>query len=403
MKSKAIERKGVDSNARLWNREYMKAMVGNFMMFFSFYLLTPLLPIYLDSEFAADKDTIGFVLSGYVIAALVVRPFSGFIVDTFNRKKVLMLCFFCFFICFTGYIGAGTLLMFAIVRTLHGLPFGATTVANSTVAIDVLPSERRNEGIGYYGLSNNLAMAFAPSAGIWIYSATNNFQILFWLALVMAGAGFWCVSAIRHPGRRPVEGKPHMSLDHFFLTRAWLMALNIMLFGLCWGVMSNYVALYGKEELGILDGTGLFFALLSIGLVVSRLYGAKSLRQGKLAENALQGAIVSSVAYTLFAWAPGIWAYYTAAFLLGLGNGRMYPAFLNMFIAVARHDQRGTANSSILTSWDLGMGLGIILGGVVLEYCGYRPAFWITALSQVFGTLLLVAFTQAFFRRRRLE
>ena len=153
---------------KLWNRNYCVAMLANFMMFFSFYLLTPLLPIYLDAEFNADKDMIGLVLSGYVIAALVVRPFSGFVVDSFDRKKVLVLCFFFFCICFTGYIGAGTLLMFAIVRTIHGLPFGATTVANSTAAIDVLASSRRNEGMGFYGLSNNLAMAIAPSAGIWI-------------------------------------------------------------------------------------------------------------------------------------------------------------------------------------------------------------------------------------------
>ena len=83
---------------RLWNRDYCVAMAGNFMMFFAFYLLTPLLPIYLDEQFGASKDMIGLVLSGYVIAALIVRPFSGFIVDSFDRKKVLMCCFFRFFI-----------------------------------------------------------------------------------------------------------------------------------------------------------------------------------------------------------------------------------------------------------------------------------------------------------------
>ncbi len=368
---------------RLWNREYCKAMAGNFMLFFSFYLLTPLLPIYLDSQFKADKDMIGLVLSGYVVAALIIRPFSGFIVDSFNRKKVLMLCFFTFFICFTGYIGAGTLLMFAIVRTIHGIPFGATTVANSTVAIDVLPSSRRNEGIGYYGLSNNLAMAIAPSAGIWIYGATGDFTLLFWISLAVAFLGFYCSTAIRLPARTPVEGKPHLSMDHFFLTRAWLMAINIFLFSICWGVMSNYVAIYGKEVMGITDGTGIFFALLSGGLFASRLYGAKSLREGRLTENALEGACISAVGFTLFALAPGVWAFYVSALLIGLGNGRMFPAFLNMFISVARHDQRGTANSSILTSWDLGMGVGILLGGILVEYAGYSTAFWFTAASQI--------------------
>ena len=388
---------------KLWNRNYCRAMLGNFMLFFSFYLLTPLLPIYLDAQFHADKDMIGLVLSGYVVAALIVRPFSGFIVDSFDRKKVLMLCFFAFFICFTGYIGAGTLLMFALVRTIHGLPFGATTVANSTVAIDTLPSSRRNEGIGFYGLSNNLAMAIAPSAGIWIYGMTGNFDLLFWLSLVVAFGGFYCASSIRLPKRPRVEGRPHLSMDHFFLTRAWLMAVNITLFGLCWGVMSNYVAIYGKGRLGITDGTGVFFALLSTGLFVSRLYGSKSLRRGRLTENALEGASISAVGFTLFALVHEPWAFYLSAPLIGLGNGRMFPAFLNMFISVARHDQRGTANSSILTSWDVGMGLGILAGGVLVEYAGYSAAFWFTAASQITGTLLLTFFTREFFKARRLE
>lgn len=387
---------------KLWNANYCKAMAGNFMMFFSFYLLTPLLPIYLDAQFHADKDLIGLVLSGYVIAALIVRPFSGFIVDSFNRKKVLMLCFFFFFICFTGYIGAGTILMFAIVRTLHGLPFGATTVANSTVAIDVLPSSRRNEGVGFYGLSNNLAMAIAPSAGIYVYSLTDNFSLLFWISLIVAFGGFYMACSIKLPPRPLVADKPKFSLDHFFLGKAWLMAINILMFGLCWGVMSNYVAIYGKQELGITDGTGLFFALLSGGLFVSRLYGAKSLREGKLTENALQGALISCVGFTLFALSPGKWAYYFSAILIGLGNGRMYPAFLNMFISVARRDQRGTANSSILTSWDSGMGLGILIGGVLAEYISFSASFWAAAVSQIAGTLLLLFFTRRFFHERKL-
>lgn len=404
--SSSSENKAVSSVAakeKLWNSNYCKAMAGNFMMFFSFYLLTPLLPIYLDSQFKADKDLIGLVLSGYVVAALIVRPFSGFIVDSFNRKKVLMLCFFSFFICFTGYIGAGTILMFAIVRTIHGLPFGATTVANSTVAIDVLPSSRRNEGVGFYGLSNNLAMAIAPSAGIYVYSLTDNFKLLFWISLAVAFIGFYLSCTIKLPKREIVTDKPKLSMDHFFLSRAWLMAINILLFGFCWGVMSNYVALYGKQELGITDGTGLFFALLSGGLFVSRLYGAKSLREGKLTENALQGALISCVGFTLFALSPGIWAYYVSAVLIGLGNGRMYPAFLNMFISVARHDQRGTANSSILTSWDSGMGLGILVGGVLAEYIGFSASFWAASISQITGTLLLILATRRFFLTRRLS
>ncbi len=388
---------------RLWNKEYLKVMACNFLLFFAFYLLTPLLPLYLDEQFHTDKDTIGLVLSGYVVATLLIRPFSGFVVDTFDRKRVLTLCFFVFFICFAGYIGAGTLLMFAIVRTLHGIPFGATTVVNSTAAIDVLPSERRSEGIGYYGLSNNLAMAIAPSAGIYVYHSTGNFMLLFWISLVLALAGFACSTSVRLPRRQKVAGKPKLSLDHFFLGRAWLLAVNICFFGLCWGVMSNYVAIYGKEQLGITDGTGIFFMLLSGGLVVSRLFGSKSLRKGKLTHNAVVGVILSLAGYSMFAFIVTPWSYYMSALLIGLGNGQMYPAFLNMFIKIARHDQRGTANSSILISWDLGMGIGILFGGFIAECIGFAAAFHVVAVMQAAGTLLFLVATRNFFEARRLN
>lgn len=394
---------GEKAAPRLWNREYIKVMTCNFLLFFAFYLLTPLLPLYLDEQFDADKDLIGLVLSGYVVATLLVRPFSGFVVDTFNRKRVLTLCFFAFFICFTGYIGAGTLLMFAIVRTMHGIPFGAATVANSTVAIDVLPSERRNEGLGYYGLSNNIAMAVAPSIGIYIYHATQNFSLLFWISLALAFLGYFCSTRVALPNREKVPGKPKLSLDHFFLGRAWLLALNICFFGLCWGVMSNYVAIYGKQELGITDGTGFFFMILSGGLVLSRLFGAKSLRAGKMTRNASVGVCLSMIGYGLFAFVVTPWSYYLSALLIGLGNGQMYPAFLNMFVKVARHDQRGTANSSILISWDLGMGIGILLGGFIAEAAGFSAAFHVVAGMQFAGMLIFLLFTRSFFERRRLN
>lgn len=388
---------------RLWNSEYWKVMISNFLLFFAFYLLTPLLPLYLDRQFAADKDTIGIVLSGYVIATFLVRPFSGFFVDSFNRKTVLVICFLSFFICFTGYIGAGTLLMFAIVRTLHGIPFGAATVANSTVAIDVLPASRRNEGIGYYGLSNNLAMAVAPSAGLYIYSATDDFQLLFWLSLVLAFLGFICSTTVKIPKRELKKNKPKLDLDHFFLSRAWLMAINVCLFGLCWGMLSNYVALYGQKELGITDGTGIFFALLSLGLVLSRLSGHNALRAGRVTQSCSIGVMLSLVGFVTFALAINEWTYYLSALLIGLGNGRMYPAFLNMFIKVARHDQRGTANSSILISWDLGMGIGILVGGVIAEYVSFEAAFWFAALVQASGTALFLLFTRLFYMKCRIE
>lgn len=390
-------------SGKLWNGNYLKVMTTNSLLYFAFYILTPLLPLYLSDRFGVGKDVIGVILSGYTIAALVVRPLSGFIVDSFSRKKVLVICLSLFSIFFLGYIAAGTLLMFAIVRTLHGVPFGAGTVANSTCAIDVLPSSRRNEGMGFYGLSNNLAMAIAPSIGIYIYKATDSFQLLFWIAFIMATLGMLTATTTRLPVTKIIPNKKKLSFDRFFLTRAWLLSINIALFGFCFGVLSNYLAIYSKQSLGITDGTGTYFLLLSIGLVASRIQGAKALREGRLTKNAGNGMLLSLVGYTIFIAFDNSLCYYASALLIGLGNGHMYPAFLNMFINMARHDERGTANSTILTSWDLGFGIGILLGGVVAEYFGYGASFWVVVADNLIGVLLFFMATKKFFTQRKLR
>jgi MFS family permease len=154
----------------------------------------------------------------------------------------------------------------------------------------VLPASRRNEGIGFYGLSNNIAMAIAPSIGIYIYyKYTNDFTLLFWIALAVALLGLVAASSVRLAATAIVKNKNKLSLDRFFLTRAWLLAINIAVFGFCFGVLSNYLAIYSKEVLGITGGTGTYFMLLSIGLIFSRLQGSKALRAGKLTQNAAEG------------------------------------------------------------------------------------------------------------------
>ncbi len=403
---------------RLWNSNYIKVMTANFSLFFAFYLLTPLLPLYLHETFGATKDLIGLVLSGYTITALLFRPFSGYFVDSFPRKTVLLVSYTAFAIFFAGYLAASTLLLFTVVRTLHGGPFGALTVANSTVAIDVLPSSRRNEGIGYYGLSNNLAMALSPTFAVFVYTQTHNFELLFWLAFAVATFGLIVDSTVTINRQSSATKARKLSLDRFFLKRGWLIGADMVSFGFSFGVISNYLAIYGKQVLGMTGGTGAWFMLCSVGLILSRLQGGRALRQGRLTHNAAEGMLISLVGYTIFILMPTLGAtellsqhassftfigYYGSALLIGLGNGHLWPAFQNMMISMAYHNERGTANSTILISWDIGMGLGILVGGIVAEALGYSAAFWTVAIVNLAGVLLYFLKAQQFFLARRIE
>ena len=379
------------------------------MIFFSFMLIMPILPLYLSEEFGSGKHTIGVVLSGYTIMALLARIFSGYIVDTYNRKTVLLLSYGLFATFFLGYLIGGSLILFAIIRTLHGAPFGTVTVSNSTVAIDVLPAERRAEGIGYYGLSNNLATAISPTVGIYIYEIWGNFQAIFLLSFLMAAAGFLISTTVKHTppskiaaGLVPPKNSP-ISFDRFFLVKGWSVGLMLAMLSFSYGVLSTYIAIYAKEELGMTQGAAAFFLILSVSLMVSRLTGSKSLRTGRVVHNATVGMTISVFSYLAFAAIHNYWGFFGCAIILGLGNGHMFPAVQTMFVNLAPNNRRGTANSSMLTSWDVGVGAGVVIGGIASELSGYNAAFWIAAIVNIIGVLFFFAYVRGTYNKNKLR
>ena len=227
-------------------------------------------------------------------------------------------------------------------------------------------------------------------------------MLLFALSMLVACVGLYIASRINIRPRRPVESRK-LSLDRFFLVRGWRQAVIICCFGLSYGVLSTYLAIYGKERLGITGGTGLYFMILSAGLMLSRLQGGRALRDGKVSENAAIGVSISVFGYILFAAVPDMWAYYASALIIGLGNGHMFPAVQTMFINLAPNSQRGTANSTLYSAWDAGVGIGVFFGGIMAEVWGYASAFWMGALVNAFGVIFFFTHVRKTFERDRLR
>lgn len=393
-----------EEKVRLFTGNYLKVWIANFMMYFSFYFVTPLLPLYLRDVFHADKAMIGLVLSGYSVAALAIRFFSGYIVDRFSRKKVLMISYASFALFFAGYYITGSIILFAVIRTLHGAPFGLTSVSSNTVAIDVLPSQRRGEGIGYWGLSNNFAMAVGPSLSLLLYSRFNDYNLLFTVSLVCALLGLLINSYVDCKYRPPVMEKKKMSLDRFVLIQGWSQGICIALIAMSYGILSTYIAIYSKDVLNITTGTGTFFMLFAIGLILSRVVGVKALSRGFATRNATYGVIVVAIGYAIFAFWQNLYGYYISAVVIGFGQASMYPAVQTMFLNMTTNDKRGTANATILTSWDLGIGLGIIGGGYVAEHLGgYNSAFIMAATVSLMSVIFFLSYAKKVYLRDRVR
>jgi MFS family permease len=393
---------------RLFNRNFLLVLAGNFLLFFAFFTILPVLPLYMQQEYNATHTEIGVVLSLYTITALVIRPFAGFMLDSLPRRPMQLIFYAAFAIIFCTYIIPGGVILFAILRALHGLIFGFITVANSTVAIDVLPSSRRNEGIGYYGISNNLGMALGPTISFTTYTFFGSYDALFICAFVACAVGFLMVSMVKMPYKPqlvPEERPKHspISLDRFFLVKGTHESITFMLLSFSYGILSTYLAVYARDEVGIENSTGPFFMLMALGLISARISNGPHLRKDRVIQLVTAGLLGLFIGYGIFIFVSVPIMFYASAYILGFSYGMICPTVQTMFVNLAPNDRRSTANSTYLTSWDVGVGIGVVVGGAIADVHSYRAAYIVGVVLIAVALIQFRKVTAPYFIKNRLR
>ena len=395
---------------KLITKNYIEILAANFLLFFGFWLLMPVLPFYLAEVFDANKTTIGAVLSCYTIAALCIRPFSGYLLDTFARKPLYLLAYFTFTAIFGGYLIAGTLTLFILFRIIHGVSFGMVTVSGNTIVIDIMPSSRRGEGLGYYGLANNIAMSIGPMTGLFLHDAGADYTLIFCCSLGSCLIGFLCDSLVKTTYKPPEKREP-ISLDRFILLKGIPAGFSLLLLSIPYGMTTNYVAMYAKQ-IGIQSSTGFFFTFMALGMAVSRLFSGRLVDRGMV--TLVIEAGLNLVCFCFFGLSSCGWLttwslqwttyfLFTIALLLGIGFGTMFPAYNTLFVNLAPNNQRGTATSTYLTSWDVGIGAGMLLGGYIAEIATFKMAYLFGAALTVISLFYFRSKVAPHFHRHKLR
>lgn len=395
---------------RLWTRDYVFVCVAAFMMSFSFFILVPTLPLYLAETFHITKSLVGVVLSCYVIAVLSVRPLTGYVADTFPRKKVYIIAYAIFVATFLGYFAiTASLAMFILLRIFHGFSFGMLTTAGNTLVIDVMPSSRRGEGLGYYGVTNNLAMAFGPMAGLFIIDS-GNYMLLFATSLVTGIVGLTLGSLVRVPKRELPKGDFKLSADRFFLKEGIRACIAFFLLAIPYGMTTSYIALYALDS-GITQSSGLFFTVMAAGLIASRLHSGKRVDRGYITETIRMGICIAFLGAVGEAALGGVASlsvtagyvlYFVTAFLFGYGYGTMFPAYNTLFINLAPNSRRATANATYLTGWDVGIGCGMLLGGYISQW-GYSYCYMMGAMLIIIALVFFVRSVTPHFHKHKVR
>lgn len=374
---------------RLITPGYCLILAANFLLYFAFYLILPILPFYLTEVFHTGNAAVGIILSCYTVASLCIRPFSGYLLDTLARKPLYLIAYFLFITIFAGYILAGVLSLFILLRVIHGLAFGMVTVAGNTLVIDVSPSSRRGEAVGYYGLMNNTAMSFGPMIGLFMHD-TYSFHTIFTVAFASGALGFIAACLVKTPPKQPIKREP-ISLDRFVLIKGIPAGVALLLLSIPYGMISTYVAMYAKE-IGITVSSGLFFTCMAVGMAVSRIFSGRQVDKGRITQVITLGLYLVCACFFVLSACDVLMKYnsvltefifFLVALLLGVGFGTMFPAFNTLFVNLAPNNQRGTATSTYLTSWDVGIGIGLVAGGYIAQLTSFDVAYFFGACLTV--------------------
>lgn len=381
-------------NEKIWTKDFIFLILSNFLMYITYYAVLSALPIYLVSDLNASKMQVGVVVGTYTIASVLVRPFSGFALDRFGRRTIFLLALILYTLLFAGYLVAVTITSIIILRFAQGLTWGITTVSGSTIATDNIPASKRGEGIGYFALSTTLGMSVGPIIGLFICHQWG-YTTMFVSGCLISVISLVCAYAVRMRKRFVVGKRIRMELSSLFDKNSIRPSLNVFITMIAYGGLLSFIALYGRE-IGI-QNSSMYFLIFSVGIAAARLTAGKVFdRKGPRRIITLCIGLLI-VGFPLLAMAKNSALFYVSAIIIGFGNGVIFPTFQSMINNLADSMHRGAANSTLYTAVDLGMGLGMIMGGLIAQNISISAIFWINSLICAAGLIFFRLFVLNFY------
>jgi len=243
---------------------------------------------------------------------------------------------------------------------------------------DILPESRRTEGLSYWGMASTIAIAVAPSIGLFLYGFS-------WLTLclTMAGLSVVMIGLATGVGSSKGSGEPFPKLSEIVDLNVLMTALAMSAISFGYGGVTSYVALLATER-GITPAS-LFFSVFAGMILASRLtLGPFADRIGtKL--TLFPGYAVAPFALTILAFATTRVGIVISAILFGYCLGIAFPAFMSFILSHTNPARRAATFGSSLMAFDAGIGTGSTVIGFVIEHGGFQPAFLVAAAVSVFA------------------
>ncbi len=384
MDSIRVENKKLD---KIFTRDFAFILLANFFIFLGFQMTLPTIPLFVHELDGSDR-LVGIIVGIFTFSALLFRPYAGHALETKGRGFVY-LSGLALFILSVGSFGFVTSIVILILfRIIQGIGWGFSTTASGTIATDLIPPSRRGEGMGYYGLSGNIALAIGPGLGLTLVNIVS-FPTLFIICAMLGLFAFLISLNIRY---KKIDKSPDKTrAARFDMIEKTAINPSILLFfiTLTFGGIATFLPIYALEK--DVAGIQLYFVVYALFLMISRVFAGRIYDLKGDLYVIPPGTVLIITAMLLLSWLPNTAVLIIAAALYGFGFGTVQPALQAWAVEKAPENRKGMANATFFSFFDLGIGVGAILFGQIAYLFNYGLIYIISACS-VTITLLYYLF-----------
>jgi MFS family permease len=374
----------------LWTKGFIQIWVSNFFLFMTFYFLLVSLPIYAIRELNGKQSTAGLIVTVFIITAILIRPVAGNLMQKVGKKAIFLTSLLIFLVASIFYLFTDSLTGLLIVRALHGIGFGMATTATGTIVADILPGSRRGEGMGYYSMSMNLAMVIGPFIGLqainsWGTSTLFILAVIFAFLAVLTG-GFMKIESEAEMEKVEIERtvKKGFQFNQIIESTAVKISIVAAMFGIVYSSILSFVSVYAENK-GFISVSGYFFVVYAIFMLMARPFAGKWFDRYGANKIVYPCIVLFSGGMILLGLADTEWMFLLSAALIGLGYGSMFPCLQTIAIQKAAPNRRGLATATFLSIFDIGIGFGSYIVGIIGDAIGLNAFYTFSSIYILIG------------------
>ncbi|RUS47991.1 MFS transporter [Cohnella sp. AR92] len=390
----------LEPQQRLWTRNFLFICFSSFFFFITFYSMTATLPTFVTDHLGGNQQQAGLVLTTFVIAAVIMRPFAGRWMDGPMRLTIMLVATAVFMVCSFFYpmiSGFGVLLL---LRFIHGFSFGAATTANGTIVTEFIPDNRKGEGLGYYTLFMNLAMVLGPFIGLLIIQNVN-FNTLFYLLSAFCVIGMLLsIRLVRSQAKsvpaaaadRPAPSKSGAAKERFnwrnYIEPSSIpISLVAMFLAIAYASILSFVPSYA-DEIGLKSYSSYYFIVYAVMIVAARPFTGKLF--DRLPRNYLVYPTIALyvIGLAVLATAHSGFLFLLSGAVIGLGFGSLSPCLQTIAVQSAPKSKVGLATATYFIFFDGGIGIGSALLGGIATATNNRIMYLCGIVSVLIGALV---------------